>query len=219
MKLTEILFEHAKPIWDGYLKQDFVAELGRGTLSKDRFRFYMVQDYLYLLQYSKVFALGIVKSRDEESMCRFAEMVHNTLQNEMNIHKHYMKRLGITEEELKTQKMAHANTSYTSYMLEVAYGQGVLEILAAILSCAWSYEMIGENHGKIKGACEHPLFGEWVQGYSSLEYAESTKDIIDWMDALGEGISKEALENLIDIFVRCSRYEHDFWEMAYQKEM
>ncbi|MBQ2412614.1 MAG: thiaminase II, partial [Anaerotignum sp.] len=62
MKLTDKLYEAANSIWDAYLTQPFVKELGEGTLSMERFRFYMIQDYRYLLQYSKVFAMGIVKA-------------------------------------------------------------------------------------------------------------------------------------------------------------
>ena len=100
MKLTDRLYDAAKEIWDGYLEQPFVKELGEGTLREDRFRFYMVQDYRYLLQYAKVFAMGVVKAEDERMMCRFAHMVHDTLDGEMNLHKTYMSRLGITEQEI-----------------------------------------------------------------------------------------------------------------------
>ena len=145
MKLTDRLYEAAKPIWDGYLKQPFVKELGEGTLSMERFRFYMIQDYRYLLQYAKVFALGIVKAEEEELQRLFAGMVHDTLDGEMKVHKAYMARLGITDEEVTNTKTALCNQSYTSYMLRIAYEEGETEILTAILSCALSYEYIAKN--------------------------------------------------------------------------
>lgn len=215
MKLTDRLYAAAKPIWDGYLEQPFVKELGEGTLREDRFRYYMVQDYRYLLQYAKVFAMGVVKTENERLMTRFSYMVHDTLDGEMNIHKAYMSRLGITEEEVATTKSALANQSYTSYMLDEAYKGGPLEILVAVLSCAWSYQMIGEHHKNIPGALEHPLYGEWVQGYCSKEYCELTQEIIDLVDALGEGNGAAQEAHLVEIFVNCSRYEQQFWDMAY----
>ena len=124
MSLTDRLYAVAKPIWDGYLEQPFVKELGEGTLREDRFPFYMVQDYRYLLQYAKVFAMGVVKTEDEALMTRFSYMVHDTLDGEMNIHKAYMSRLGITEQEVATTKSTLTNQSYTSYMLDEAYKGG-----------------------------------------------------------------------------------------------
>lgn len=217
MDLTDRLYAAAKDIWDGYLEQPFVKELGEGTLREDQFRFYMVQDYRYLMQYAKVFAMGVVKARaeDERLMVCFARMVHDTLDGELNIHKTYMARLGIPEQEIVETKSSLVNQSYTSYMLDAAYRGGPLEILTAVLSCAWSYQMIGEHHEKIPGALEHPLYGEWVAGYSSKEYRESTQEIIDLVNELGRGISPEREKELVEIFVNCSRYEKDFWDMAY----
>ena len=215
MNLTDRLYEAAKPIWDGYLNQPFVKELGEGTLSQDRFRFYMVQDYRYLLQYAKVFAMGVVKTEEERLMTRFSYMVHDTLDGEMKVHKAYMARLGITEEEVAKTKTSLTNQSYTSYMLDEAHKGGVLEILVAVLSCAWSYQMIGEHHKTIPGALEHPLFGEWIYGYSSKEYCDTTQEIIDLVNELGKDVTPEREEHLKEIFVNCSRYEQQFWDMAY----
>ena len=111
MKLSNVLYESVKEIWQSYLQHPFVKGLGDGTLPEDAFRFYMLQDYLYLLEYSKVFALGVVKSKEEKLMRRFAKMVHNTLDGEMNIHKTYMKRLGISEQEIQNAKQSLANRS------------------------------------------------------------------------------------------------------------
>ena len=100
MKLTERLYKSVEDIWMGYLEQPFVKELAEGTLDVEKFRFYMIQDYRYLLQYAKVFAFGVIKTEDPELMRRFAGMVHDVLDGEMNVHKTYMARLGITEEEV-----------------------------------------------------------------------------------------------------------------------
>ena len=126
-----------------------------------------------------------------------------------------LSRLGITEEEVATTKSTLANQSYTSYMLDEAYKGGPLEILVAVLPCAWSYQMIGEHHKTIPGALEHPLYGEWVQGYSSKEYCDTTQEIIDLVNALGKDVTPEREEHLKEIFVNCSRYEAYFWDMAY----
>ncbi|KXL54070.1 thiaminase-2 [Anaerotignum neopropionicum] len=219
MKLTDRLYEEVKDIWKGYLTQTFVKELGEGTLGEDRFRFYMVQDYCYLLQYAKVFALGIVKAEEEPLMRRFASMVHDTLDGEMDVHKIYMKRLGITNEEIASAKIALANQSYTSYMLDIAYKGDILDVLVAVLSCAWSYQMIGEHLRTIPGALEHPLYGEWVSGYSSEAYIQSVKDIMDAVDEIGADISPKKEVYIKEIMRKCSLYERDFWEMAYHMDM
>lgn len=219
VKLSKILYESVEEIWKSYLAHPFVKQLGEGTLPPDIFRYYMIQDYLYLLEYSKVFALGVVKSKQENLMRKFASMVHNTLNGEMNIHKIYMKRLGISEQEIKEARQSLANRSYTSYMLEVAYNGDVLDVLVAILSCAWSYQMIGEHHSNIPNALQHTLYGEWIRGYSSEEYRKDTEELIALTDELGKNISQYRIEELKTVFIHCSRYEYAFWDMSYKKEM
>lgn len=219
MKLTEKLYETVKPIWDGYPAQPFVRELGEGTLDVKRFRFYMIQDYRYLLEYVRVFALGVVKAKEEETQRMFADMVWETLHEEMRVHRAYMARLGITEEEIAQTKTAPANRAYTEYMLAEAERGEVLEILVAVLSCAWSYQRIGLHLKEISGALTHPLYGEWVAGYSSESYCEGTERILVLVDAYGADISAEREAHLKEIFTVCSRYEADFWDMAYAGEI
>ncbi|MEY8319746.1 thiaminase II [Lachnospiraceae bacterium 46-61] len=219
MKLSKILYESVEEIWKSYLQHPFVKQLGEGILSPDIFRYYMIQDYLYLLEYSKVFALGVVKSKQEKLMRKFASMVHNTLNEEMNIHKIYMERLGISEQEVTTSRQSLANRSYTSYMLEVAYNGDALDVLVAILCCAWSYQVIGEHHSNIPNALQHALYGEWIRGYSSEKYRKDIEELIALTDEWGKDISQNRIEELKTVFIHCSRYEYAFWDMSYKKEM
>lgn len=218
MKFTETLYETAKPIWEGYLAKPFVRELGEGTLAPEKFRFYMIQDYRYLLEYVRIFALGVVKAKEESVQRLFADLVQETLGGEMQVHRAYMERLGITETELAQSQSAPANRAYTDYMLREAYAGGVEEILAAVLSCAWSYQMIGLHHQNIPGAAAHPLYGEWIASYSSAAYCAGTKRLLDLLDVYGENLDAARKAHLTEIFVKCSQYESDFWDMAYAAE-
>ena len=120
MKLTERLYAAVEEIWASYLEHPFVRGLADGTLAQEKFRFYMVQDYCYLLEYAKVFALGVVKARDEKTMTLFANLVQSTLTEEMSLHRAYLSQIGVTERDLAQAKMSLANRSYTAYMLDVS---------------------------------------------------------------------------------------------------
>ena len=68
MKVSQRLYEKALPIWESYFTHPFIQGMADGTLAKDKFQFYMIQDHKYLMEYAKVFALGVIKSRDEKDM-------------------------------------------------------------------------------------------------------------------------------------------------------
>lgn len=209
------LHDAATPVWEACLRHPFVTGIGDGTLDMEKFRYFMLQDYLYLFDYARVFALGVVKARDPELMRVFAANVDAILGGEMKIHRAYMKRLDITEEQVFAVKPALANLSYTNYMLSVAQTGGPMEIVASILACSWSYAEIGQALAAIPGAAEHPFYGEWIRGYASEEYAATNQALIELMDSLAADAGEEQLAYLTDVFVNCSRYELGFWDMAW----
>lgn len=209
------LHDAAAPVWEACLRHPFVTGIGDGTLDMEKFRYFMLQDYLYLFDYARVFALGVVKARDPELMRAFAANVDAILGGEMKIHRAYMKRLDITEEQVFAVKPALANLSYTNYMLSVAQTGGPMEIVASILACSWSYAEIGQALAAIPGAAEHPFYGEWIRGYASEEYAATNQALIELMDTLAADAGEEQLAYLTDVFVNCSRYELGFWDMAW----
>lgn len=210
------LHEAAASIWEECLNHPFVMGIGDGTLPVEKFRHFMLQDYLYLFDYARVFAFGGVKAREPELMRSFAANVDAILGGEMKIHRAYMKRLGITEEQVFKVKPALDNLSYTNYMLSVASSGGPMEIVASILACSWSYAEIGQALAAVPGAAEHPFYGEWIQGYSSEEYAATNQALIELMDSLTENATQEQIAYLTEVFVNCSRYELGFWDMSWE---
>lgn len=214
--VSQRLHDAAAPIWERCLKHPFVAGIGDGSLAAEKFRYFMLQDYLYLFDYARVFALGVVKARDPELMRVFAANVDAILGGEMTIHRAYMKRLGISEEQVFAVKPALDNLSYTHYMLSVASAGGPMEIVASILACSWSYAEIGQALAAIPGAAEHPFYGEWIQSYASGEYAATNQALIELMDSLAANATEEQIAYLTEVFVNCSRYELGFWDMSWE---
>ena len=166
-----------------------------------------------------MFALGIAKAKSPETIQLFSKYVTLLTEGEMDIHRGYMGRFSVSREELEATRRALDNLSYTSYMLRVAYEEGEAEILAAILSCAYSYEVIAKNIVANNPApAGHPLYGEWVRGYASEEYAAKNAELLHTLDSLTEAYGEGQLQRLQEIFTVCSRYELAFWELAWVEE-
>ena len=92
--------------------------------------------------------------------------------------------------------------------------------MAAVLSCALSYEYIAKwIVSNYPNAEKHEFYGEWIQGYASEDYAAENRRLIAYMEQLAEHYTEPQLERLIDIFVDCSHYEGMFWEMAWNGEL
>ncbi len=219
MLFSERLFQKVEPLWQSYLEHPFVKGIGEGTLPKEKFIHYMKQDYVYLIEYCRVFAIGSAKANDLKTMTMFANLLHGTLNFEMDLHRQYARKFGIADEELEATKPSATMTSYTSYMISQAQLGGVEHAVAAVLACAWSYNWIGKQLATWPGALEHELYGDWVKTYSSDEFTKLANDCIELINEIAKGKSEEELKRLEDIVVKTSQYEYMFWDMAYNVEM
>jgi len=216
MNTVDRLLAATTDIWKAYNEHPFVLGIQNGTLDKDKFRYYMIQDYLYLEDYAKTFAVGVAKAKSLRIANLFAKYI-SVMNGELDVHNGYLARLGVTQEEIDSTPRSLDNLSYTSYMLRVAYEEGEAEILAAILSCAYSYEIIARNIVKNNPASIHDEFyGDWIKGYASDAYAEENAILLDTLNRITENDSESQIQHLIDIFVACSRYELAFWEMSWR---
>ena len=219
MLTTERLLASAHDLWKSYNEHPFVLGIQNGDLAHEKFRFYTIQDYLYLLDYAKVFAIGLSKADDPAVMHTFAQYIVQIMDCEMNVHEGYMAELSITPEELRTAKPALANLSYTAYMRACAEAGGPAEAITAVLACAVSYEHIAREILRRKpDADKHPFYGAWVESYASDAYAQENVVLCELVNKLTAGYTEPQLEKLCEIFRNCARYEAGFWDMAWKLE-
>ena len=206
-------------LWDKYNEHPFVKGLADGTLPLEKFQFFMIQDHLYLMQYAKVFALGVLKAKNESDMRLFSSLIAATLDTENALHQDYLRRLNISQEMIAQAKPSIVTDSYTNYMIAIAEKEGLGELMAAVLSCSWSYKLIGDFMEKFPGATEQEFYGEWVNMYISDGYRSSNQLMIDMVDRLTEGYTEQQIQNLEHIVYVCSQYEYMFWDMAWNQKM
>ena len=218
MSTVERLLKATEDIWAGYHEHPFVQGIKNGTLDQEKFRSYIIQDYWYLMDYTKVFAVGVAKSKSVETMKMFAKYIQAILDGEVNVHNGYMGVFGITQEELDRTPIAQDNRSYTSYMLSVAYKGGEAEVLTAIFSCAYSYEVIARKMVEENPAApEHPFYGRWVRGYITERYTHNNVVLKEMLERLTKDYTEAQLQYLEEVFTACSRYEASFWDMAWEE--
>lgn len=215
---SERLYRAAQEIWTKSHQHPFLTELREGKLDSDRFIYYLKQDYVYLIDYAKMFAIGSMKARDLDTMVKFAELLHSTLNVEMELHRNYAERFGVTREQLEQTIPSPTTVSYTKYLLDAATQGSLAEVVAALLPCMWSYREIGATFMEYPGALDHPLYREWILMYGSDEFGALTDWSISLMDQLAEGLPEQELVQLEKHFVVASKLEYMFWDMAYRME-
>jgi len=217
MKLTEELYIFAEPIWAAQLHHPFVKGLGDGTLEEERFKRWVLQDYRYLKEFARVFAWAVAKADRLESMAWYASVLDLTLNTEMELHRQYAARFGLTPMDLEGEAMWPTTRAYTDFLVRISADGDMLDLLAALLPCAWGYVYLAQELGKAKPPKDQ-RYADWIAQYASDEFARATDWLRDEMDRLAEGISEQKKARLQEIFVLSSRYEWLFWEMCWKGE-
>jgi thiaminase (transcriptional activator TenA) len=207
----------AAEIWDAQHRHPFVRGIGDGTLDLERFRFWIRQDYLFLIEYSRLLALAAARAPDVDTMRRFADLVHETLHEEMDLHRSYSVDLGIPEADLEREKMAPTTRGYTDFLLRTATVGDFAELVAALLPCMWGFNEIGRRLAE-RGLPNDERYARWIEMYASEEFTS----LADWLRELTDRISTNlpgaAWDRMRDAFLTSSRYELSFWEMAWTLE-
>ena len=215
MKLTERLYRATAPVWQKTLSHPFVIGLGSGTLPLENFRFYMCQDYVFLIEYSRLLALATAKAPDLTTMGRFANLLDATLNREMTLHRDFATQCGISTEVLTNTKPAPTTYAYTRHLVRVAALGDLAEVVTALLPCQWGYCEIGQMLAKRGKPITAPFYSQWIDMYASPEFAALAGWLRELLDSLDGTTSDERLQ---EIFSTSARYEYLFWDMAYRLE-
>ena len=207
----------ADSIWAAQHAHPFVRGIGDGTLPLDRFAFWVRQDYLYLIDYARVFALGASRAPDLGTMTTLAELLHATLKTEMDLHRSYAQEFGISPEKLEREQKVPTTQGYTNFLLRVATLGDFAEFTAALLPCMWGFCEIGERLAT-RGLPADPRYAKWIVMYSAPEFAELARWCRELVDRLGGEASPDLKHRMEEAFLTSSRYELAFWEMAWRME-
>jgi len=215
--LSKTLRTSGAEIWKRELAHPFVRGLGDGTLPVDRFRFYLEQDYLFLIEYCRVFALASAKARGLDVMGLFSGLLNDTLQTEMQLHRDYCRRLAIADSALRAAQAAPVTHGYTRHLLSTAYSGSIAEIVAAVLPCQLGYREIATALEREGGGGNNSFYREWIKTYTSPEFAEGAERLVKLLDQLADGWPPRQTAPLTDLFMTSSRYEYLFWEMSWTR--
>ena len=214
---SQRLRQKADAIWEAQHRHPFVRGIGDGTLDLEAFKFWVRQDYLFLIEYARVLGMAAARAPDLETMTRFAGLLDETLKVEMDLHRSYAAEFGISEPELEREEMAPATRAYTDFLARTAALGDFPELVAALTPCMWGFCEIGQR----LAAGAQPAddrYRRWIEMYSAPEFAELAGWCRDLLDRLAGGLGPAEQSRLEEAFLTSSRHEYLFWEAAYRRQ-
>ena len=208
--------------WNLYTQHKFVQKISDGSLDKKLYLKYLKQDYVFLIHFSRAWALLVAKSKSVNEM-RIASATLDALVNEeIQLHIKTCKDEGITEEQLFKTEEELNNLAYTRFVLEAGYSGDFLDLLVALSPCVFGYGEIG-LYLKSISKNDNPYIS-WINTYNSNEYQEVCINIGSLLDeATQDRLGKDFANNVLwpkleKTFLIATKLEIDFWEMSLKLE-
>lgn len=200
--------------WDAYIDHPFVRGLADGTLEPERFKRYLVQDYLYLLQYARCYALAIYKSDTLEGMRTASGIVAGLLLGELTIHVSYCAQWGLDEAALQAEPQSLELLAYSGFLLDRAQAGDLLDLMVVLSACLVGYGEIGSRIAADPATKRdgNPYYA-WIQTYSGSAYHDLVGDGLARLEALGATRgAADRFPLLLRDFRTAVRLETAFWD-------
>lgn len=215
--IFDILRQYTSGLHRRTLEHPTVRGIGAGDLPEETFRYYLEQDFQFLLRFVRVLAISASSAPDLGSMAQLSRLVTSTVDLEIDALKALYRRFGGDPVRLDAVEPSPTCTAYCNHLLAAVHQRDLLVSFAAILPCHWGYHDIG-LHLQRAGLPADERYAAWIEEYASDEYGELVHWAIGRFNELGEHASDEQVAAAQRVFDLSSRYELGFWEMAWQRE-
>jgi thiaminase/transcriptional activator TenA len=218
MKYSETLKKEAHPILQAQFQHPFVQGLGDGTLPMDKFRYYMIQDSLYIVEYARAMTWVAPLLPDDNEIVAMLDAAKESFKIEFMMKEQYFKQFDIRMEDALRTELAPTCKAYVDHLIRYTRTGTLAEGMAAILPCGWVYIEIGKKFTEGREIpADHP-YKAWLETYAIPEFQEMVNW---WFAVLDKAVDEQPnreLKRIQDIFIKSCRYEWMFWEMAWNLE-
>lgn len=215
MSFVEQCVQDSLPIWEECLNSGFLQGMAAGTLDETCFKGYIVDDSLYLREYAKVFAWGMTKAADMETLRTYYSFLSFVNNNEGTTRVQYLDRYGLTDQGIQSLPQRPANRAYTEYMVQACrQGEGAAECMMAVLPCMLSYGWIFQRLLERFPDVRKTRYWPFVQDYAGGYYDSMCREWTAFADKVCADGSGEQKKHYMEIFRTCSLHELCFWQMS-----
>ncbi len=203
--------------WPAYTRHQFVEGLRDGSLPRAAFLHYLVQDYIFLIHFSRAWALAVTKADTIDEMRLCAATVNALIDEEMQLHIGICAEAGISEVDLAKAEERTENLAYTRYVLDAGHSGDFLDLLAALAPCVMGY---GEIGARLKSEAKNTPYMDWINTYGGADYqsvCHAVADLLDRAVARRLGAAPETSprwQSLCNRFTVATRLEVGFWDMG-----
>jgi thiaminase (transcriptional activator TenA) len=215
-RVSVFLHERGKSAWAAATAHPMVREIAAGSLPRTTFRGYFEQNVLYLGDYARAIGLIIGKAPDLAAADVLTRFLRQIVGTEIPANLAFLERLGgcaAGAGDGAEARMRATTYAYTRHLLYTSAQGTCAEGLTAVLPCQWSY---GELAGPLMTSLPaDPVFADWISMFGGADYGGLVGETTGLLDRLADPCDDTVMQRLSWIFDTSTRYEVQFWDMAY----
>jgi thiaminase/transcriptional activator TenA len=212
---TDELWSANRDVYMAILAHPFLQELQRGTLDRDAFAFYMMQDVSYLRAFGQALGVIAAKAPRPEWRTLLEQHARDSVAAELQLHESVFKDYGIARERVAGFEPAPEAFAYETFMLATAHAQPFGEALSALLPCYWIYLEVGKTLER--AGSRDATYQRWIDNYSSAGYERTVQAVLAIINEVAASAPADSRARMHANFRRAARYEWMFWDSAYHK--
>ncbi|CAG8028682.1 unnamed protein product [Penicillium nalgiovense] len=187
--------QDVQQVWHQFTHHEFVEGMGQGTLPIERFKAYLVQDYLYLVRQPLSMRLGedlrlikiqhigticpkqcacIIQGQEHEFNSSTQIVLH--IKREMALHIDYCASFGLSKQEMEETPETIACTAYSRYILDVGQSEDWLALQMALAPCLIGYGAIAKRLYTGEDTLRQGnTYWKWIENYVADDYTEAVR--------------------------------------------
>jgi thiaminase/transcriptional activator TenA len=217
MQFSVRAWKNIENVYNTILKMPFVRELESGSLNREVFQYYMIQDAIYLGEFARVLAIISAKAPQPEIQLQFANSVREAIVVERSLHENFFREFGIQAQDALETEPSPTCLNYTNFLVAIAYQHSFAIAVAAVLPCFWIYLEVGK-HIYQKANLEANPYQKWIETYIDVDFETLVNYAIQIANQEAEKASSKELALMEQVFYRASQFEWMFWDSSYRLE-
>lgn len=211
-------WEHTARLQQAIVEHPFNAALTEGTLDRERFAFYIVQDARYLVGFAQALSAAASRADNAEDAAFLAGSAQGALLEERQLHAGYVEDFGLSESDIAGVPTSPSCLAYTSFLRASALSDPYPVLVAAILPCFWVYQHVGTTILEATGGAEDHPYSRWIQTYADDEFAQAVLSARELTDRTAAEADEKTSARMLAAFTRATEYEWLFWNSAWIRE-
>jgi thiaminase/transcriptional activator TenA len=216
MSFSRDAWQRILPLYAAILELPFNRELAAGTLARERFTFYLLQDAHYLTCFGRALAVTAGRAPDVDALIQFAGSAREAVLVERALHEGFFRDFGISPAEAAAIEPSPTCAHYTHYLLALAHNAPYEVSVAALLPCFWIYWEVGK-HLLVIARPDNP-YQAWIDTYADEAFADGVRKVIAISDRIATEATPAIRDQMHQAFRRAAQLEWMFWDSAYRLE-